>query len=157
MPIMQLARNEILTDVLIDHKSWKNHPNLSALIDIAIERTLIFTQNTHYKEISIYLTSNKIIKSLNNKYRGINKPTNILSFQSEEPHLGDLILSYEYINQELEVYKKEFDAHISHLIIHGLLHLLGINHDDDKDAKAMEEIEIKILKELGYNNPYEID
>lgn len=156
MPIMKSNKNEILTDIIIDYDRWKKHPELDYAIRLAVEKTLQLTNNNNFDEISIYLTSDKTIIELNKKYRGLNNPTNILSFTSSEPHLGDLILSYEYINQELKTYKKKIKAHITHLIIHGVLHLLGFDHENDLAAMEMEEIEIEILRELEYPNPYEI-
>ena len=155
MPIMKPDKNEILTDIIIDYDRWKKHPELEYAISLAVKKTLQLTNNNNFDEISVYLTSDKTIIELNKKYRGLNEPTNILSFTSTEPHLGDLILSYEYINQELKTYKKKFKAHITHLAIHGVLHLLGFDHEHDLAAEEMERLEIRILKELGYTNPYE--
>mgnify|MGYP005690860921 FL=1 len=100
------------------------------------------------------LTSNKNINALNKKFRNIDKATNILSFKSEEPHLGDIVLSYEYISDELVQQRKNLDEHLSHLIIHGILHLLDFDHDNDTNTIEMEEIEINIMSNLGYKNPY---
>ena len=109
-----------------------------------------------YNEISILLTSDNQVEQLNRQYRLINQPTNVLSFPSEKPHLGDIILSYEYIQKELINLNKKFEEHISHLIIHGTLHLCGFDHDNDKNAVIMENIERHIMSELGYDDPYEI-
>ena len=99
---------------------------------------------------------------LNKIYRKKNKPTNVLSFCSRGSKnnkcvfqvLGDLVISRDTAIRELENSKKTFEQHISHLTVHGFLHLLGYIHEDDKEAKIMENLEIKILKELNIPNPY---
>ncbi len=148
-------KNELSADILINFSDWKKHPRLKELIKIAIKQTASNVDMQGYNEISILLTSDTQVEQLNRQYRLINQPTNVLSFPSEKPHLGDIILSYEYIQKELINLNKKFDEHISHLIIHGTLHLCGFDHDHDKNAVTMENIERHIMSELGYNDPYE--
>lgn len=149
-------KNEISADILINFSSWEKHPGLKELIKIAIKQTVSNVDIKGYNEISILLTSDTQIEQLNRQYRSINQPTNVLSFPSEKPHLGDIILSYEYIQKELINLNKKFEEHISHLIIHGTLHLYGFDHENDKNAVTMENMERHIMSELGYNDPYEI-
>lgn len=149
-------KNELSADILINFSSWEKHPGLKELIKIAIKQTVSNVDTKGYNEISILLTSDTQIQQLNRQYRSINQPTNVLSFPSEKPHLGDIILSYEYIQKELINLNKKFEEHISHLIIHGTLHLYGFDHENDKNADAMENMERHIMSELGYNDPYEI-
>ena len=149
-------KNELSADILINFSSWEKHPGLKELIKIAIKQTVSNVDTKGYNEISILLTSDTQIQQLNRQYRSINQPTNVLSFPSEKPHLGDIILSYEYIQKELINLNKKFEEHISHLIIHGTLHLYGFDHEHDKNADAMENMERHIMSELGYNDPYEI-
>ena len=104
--------------------------------------------------MSVLLTSNKNITALNKRFRDINKATNILSFKSEKPHLGDIVISYEYILAEITQQSKTLNEHLSHLIIHGILHLLDFDHENDEKAAEMEKIEINIMNDLGYKNPY---
>lgn len=102
-------------------------------------------------------------QQLNQTYRGKNKPTNVLSFpfaQAEtftlpEKILGDLVLCAPLIKQEANEQNKSVSAHWAHLIIHGTLHLLGYDHMIDEEAETMEALEIKLLAQLGYPNPYE--
>jgi probable rRNA maturation factor len=149
-------KNELIADILINFSDWKKHPRLKELIKIAIKQTTSKVDLQGYNEISILLTSDTQVEQLNRQYRLINQPTNVLSFPSEKPHLGDIVLSYEYIQKELINLNKKFEERITHLIIHGTLHLCGFDHDNDKNAVAMENIERHIMSELGYNDPYEI-
>ena len=149
-------KNELLTDILINFSDWNKHPGLKKLIKRAIKQTVSYIGIKDYREISVLLASNNQVGQLNHQYRSINKPTNILSFPSEKPHLGDIILSYEYIQNELIYLNKKFEEHISHLVVHGTLHLYGFDHDNDKNANTMENLERHIMSKLGYNDPYEI-
>lgn len=113
-------------------------------------------------ELSVRLTDDKEIMELNKKYRNDNSPTNVLSFclkkndtnKQDIETIGDIVISKDTILKELKDNEKTFKQHISHIAIHGLLHLLGYVHDNDKEAKIMENIEIKILNKLNIPNPY---
>ena len=113
-------------------------------------------------QLSVRLTDDIEITDLNKIYRKKNQPTNVLSFCYKESKnnkcvfqvLGDLVISRDTAIRESENSKKTFEQHISHLTVHGFLHLLGYIHEDDKEAKIMENLEIKILKELNIPNPY---
>jgi rRNA maturation RNase YbeY len=117
-------------------------------------------------EVSIVFTSNVEVQKLNATYRGKNKPTNVLSFpsglfKSEKEHqqvpaipLGDVVLGYETVKQEATEQDIAFPDHLSHLLIHGFLHLLGYDHELNDDAEIMEALEIQHLKTLGIKNPY---
>lgn len=103
------------------------------------------------------------IQNLNLRFRHKDTPTNVLSFPAElpeelfkqKPFLGDIILCSEVIQREAEEQGKLLEAHWAHMIIHGILHLLGYDHIDDKDAETMEALEIKLLDKFGYTNPYQ--
>ncbi|MCL1902040.1 MAG: apolipoprotein N-acyltransferase [Alphaproteobacteria bacterium] len=104
-------------------------------------------------EISIVLTDDSEIKKLNKKYRGKDAPTNVLSFETGDSELlGDVFISFDTVTKESE--EKTFANHATHLVVHGILHLLGYDHMNDADADIMEELEVKILKKLGIDNPY---
>jgi probable rRNA maturation factor len=105
-------------------------------------------------EIGVVLATDRIMKGLNRDFRGKDRPTNVLSFPGEGGYLGDIILAYETVAREAKAQKKTVKAHTKHLLVHGVLHLLGHDHMDDKEAEAMEQREIKILKKLGVSNPY---
>ena len=97
-------------------------------------------------------------QSLNQAFRGKDKSTNVLSFPAEvvvdEPILGDLALCWPVVENEAAEQGKSVLAHATHLVIHGLLHLLGFDHEDDAQAEEMEALEIRILADLNVANPY---
>lgn len=112
-------------------------------------------------EISLVLSNDVFIQTLNREYRGKNKPTNVLSFESGmrptkgQPWLaGDIIIAYETVVREAIEQNKTFEEHFAHLLIHGVLHLQGEDHLTEREAKRMESKEVKIMKSLGYANPY---
>lgn len=122
-------------------------------------------------ELSIVLCNNSMIQKLNSDYRGKDKPTNVLSFPCEDrtmiesllkhnqPHyvpipLGDVVLSYDKVCEEAVNFGISAFNHLTHLFIHGLLHLLGYDHMTDGEAEEMESIEIEVLKIFGIDNPY---
>ncbi len=100
-------------------------------------------------EISFLLTDNKTIQKLNKQYRKKDKPTNVLSFETGDSKiLGDIILAFETIEKEAKEQGKVFENHLTHLIIHGILHLIGYDHIKDSEAEIMEEKEKEILKAI---------
>ena len=105
--------------------------------------------------VTIRLVSAEESQQLNKQYRKINKPTNVLSFLiNEQPLIGYLVLCHPIITSEAIEQKKEIIAHYAHLVIHGYLHLLGYDHENESQAEIMEKKEIKLLDKLGYPNPY---
>ena len=100
-------------------------------------------------------------KSLNKQYRNIDKATNVLSFPAEIPSqiginfLGDIVICAQVVNREAQQQGKELTSHWAHLLVHGLLHLQGFDHEGNKAADKMEALEIEILKNLHIPNPYE--
>ena len=119
-------------------------------------------------EVSALLTDDAQVQTLNRDYRGKDKPTNVLSFpqlddmmdglpDDAEIPLGDLVLAYETVASEAKARDIEIGQHVSHLMVHGLLHLLGFDHEDDHSAEAMEQLEITVMKRLGLADPYALD
>jgi probable rRNA maturation factor len=117
-------------------------------------------------EVSVLLCGNDFIQNLNKEYRGQDKPTNVLSFPSEElaagkyddiaeyNMLGDIAVALETIVAEAAEQNKDIKHHFCHMIVHGTLHLLGYDHIKDDEAESMESLEISILEDMGIGNPY---
>ena len=109
-------------------------------------------------EVSINLVDDKTIHKLNKQYRGIDKPTNVLSFElGDDVLLGDIFISIDTVKKEAEQENIPVEEHVAHMVVHGMLHLQGYDHIKDDEARIMENKEIKILKKLGYKNPYADD
>jgi probable rRNA maturation factor len=102
-------------------------------------------------------------RRLNRDYRGVDKPTNVLSFGATVPagrgarFVGDLAICAPVVAREAREQGKALDAHWAHMVVHGALHLLGFDHASARGALAMEVREIEVLSQLGYANPYEVD
>jgi probable rRNA maturation factor len=114
--------------------------------------------------LAIVFTDNKEMQELNHRFRGKNVPTNVLSFPADmdapqpaeqEIILGDVILAYGVVAEEAEEQGKPLAHHMTHMIVHGLLHLLGYDHMDDEEAEEMEAYECRILADFGIPDPYE--
>lgn len=106
-------------------------------------------------EVSIILTNDTEIHKLNKQYRGIDKPTNVLSFElGDDLLLGDIYISLDTVKREAATAGISVAEHTAHMVVHGMLHLQGYDHIIDKEAEIMESKEISIMKKLGYKNPY---
>ena len=116
-------------------------------------------------ELSVVLADDALVHRLNREYRGKDKPTNVLSFaltEAEEPEaqdgmpvmLGDVILAYETVAREASEQRKNFKDHMTHLVMHGVLHLLGYDHETDDEAEEMEALETRLLASFGIADPY---
>jgi probable rRNA maturation factor len=108
-------------------------------------------------EVVVLLTDDATVRDLNARFRGKDRPTNVLSFPAPEtarPHLGDLVLASGVCVAEAAEQGKTVADHLSHLVVHGVLHLLGHDHEDDVEAEAMEARERVVLTTLGVADPY---
>lgn len=115
-------------------------------------------------EVSIRLTDDAEVRELNRRYRGQDKPTNVLSFPGDDPFLpgtsgqprllGDIVVACETLAGEAATAGKPVAAHLSHLVVHGVLHLLGHDHLEDDEALVMERLETAVMAGLGYPDPY---
>jgi probable rRNA maturation factor len=114
--------------------------------------------------LAVMLSDDAGVRTLNANWRGIDKPTNVLSFPALQPSgrlpddaprmLGDIAIAYETTRREADDEGKLFDHHLSHLAVHGFLHLVGYDHENEAEAEAMEELERRILAQLGVPDPY---
>jgi probable rRNA maturation factor len=155
-----------MTEVLVVADGWQSEPDAEAVIQRAIATAAeIADADTGEAELAVMLTDDAGIRTLNNNWRGIDKPTNVLSFPALPPTgpagpddaprmLGDIAIAFETTRAEADDEQKPFDHHLSHLAVHGFLHLIGYDHEQDDDAEAMEALETEILAQLGIPDPY---
>jgi probable rRNA maturation factor len=154
------------TEVLVTADCWRTEPDAEAVIHRAIEAAAeIAEADVGEAELAVMLTNDSGIRTLNNNWRGIDKPTNVLSFPALQPTsaggpddaprmLGDIAIAYETTHREADEDRKPFGHHLSHLAVHGFLHLIGYDHENDDDAEEMENLEREILAQLGIPDPY---
>ena len=133
--------------------------------EINTVRKVIKATKIQRNGITIRLSNDKDIKIFNLKWKGINKSTNILSFLNNDQvfsfennmkYLGDIIISYDTLLKEVKSRKINFQDHLSHILIHGILHLKGYTHDKEKDTRMMQNEEKRILKNLNIKSPYKV-
>ena len=115
-------------------------------------------------ELGITLTDDDAQRRLNRDYRGRDAATNVLAFPAAEPAvvppvgapllLGDVVLAFESVRREADEQQKAFADHLRHLVVHGVLHLLGHDHESEREACAMETLETEILARMGVPDPY---
>lgn len=111
-------------------------------------------------EVTVRIVDKEESHELNHTYRGMDKPTNVLSFPFEAPPgiemplLGDLVICRQIVEKEAQEQNKILFAHWAHMVVHGSLHLLGYDHITDDDAEEMESLETEIMQKLGYSDPY---
>ena len=155
--------------LMVEDQRWPDEATLTALAETALQAAFAVADEDlpAHTEVSLVFTNDENIKRLNNDWREKDKATNVLSFPAmsedewdmvdELPEilLGDIILAYETIEREAIEAEKTFDNHLSHLLIHGFLHLLGYDHEEATMAEEMEALEILALAKIDIENPYE--
>ncbi len=154
----------VKVNLVIDHKNWKSrYPKANLFLTRSIKKILssTFSSRTTDFEISILLTGSKNMKNLNKKFRKINKDTDVLSFPAEEKdffnkdvkskkkvYLGDIALSYQYIEEIIKKQNISFNDYFKKILVHGVLHLIGHEHDSHKKYKKMNLLEQKITRNI---------
>ena len=149
-------------DVSIEAGEWPDEAALTRLVDGAVAAAFAETGAKGRSELSIVFSDDAHIRTLNAGWRGKDKPTNVLSFPAFPfpkdgplpPMLGDIVLAAETVTREAALEDKPLQNHISHLVIHGLLHLLGHDHETDAEAEEMEAVERRALARLAIPDPY---
>jgi probable rRNA maturation factor len=147
-------------DVQTQSPLWKAQPLAEQTVRDAVAAAAA-ALSTGDGEVSIVLTDDSAIAHLNRDWRGIDKPTNVLSFPaagykaSEGAHfLGDIVIAYETLVQECDDEDRIFLHHLAHLTVHGFLHLIGYDHQTDTQAEEMEGLESKIMTRMNMPDPY---
>ena len=147
----------------VEDESWLAFAGLDALAQKAVDAALAGASVTEPGEVALLFTDDSAIAEINAEWRGKDKPTNVLSFpapdmpvpEGEARHLGDIVLAHGVIAREAAEQGKTLHDHTAHLIVHGVLHLLGYDHETDAEAEEMERLEAAILNGLGIADPYE--
>jgi probable rRNA maturation factor len=124
--------------------------------DIAAWASAALGRKAQGRELAVRVVGAAESRKLNARYRGKDKPTNVLSFPATIPDitLGDLVICSKVVDAEAREQRKKLRAHWAHLIVHGALHLIGYDHERPADARRMERREVAVLKTLGFTNPY---
>ena len=164
MMIMKKKSQMVKVNLVIENKNWKSrYPTVNSFLKKSIKKILlsIFPSRAITFEISILLTGSKNMKNLNKKFRQINKDTDVLSFPAEEKiffkkdfklmkklYLGDIALSYQYIEAIIKKQNISFDDYFKKMLVHGVLHLIGHEHDSFKKYKKMNLLEQKIIRTI---------
>jgi probable rRNA maturation factor len=146
-------------DVVVDSPLWEREPKAVQTVEQAIA-TAAAEITAPPGEVAVMLTDDATIRTLNRDWRKIDKPTNVLSFPATQVpgaaaalH-GDIVIAYETLAREASDEGKVFTQHLAHLAVHGFLHLMGYDHQNDSDADAMERLERAILARLDLPDPY---
>ncbi len=147
-------------DIIVQSPLWESEPGVETMLHRAIEEAAA-ALSTREAELAIVLTDDSAIRLLNRDWRGVDEPTNVLSFPAKTaratgapPVLGDIVIAFETSKREAAGEEKPFLHHVAHLAVHGFLHLEGHDHAIDEEADAMERLEREILARLGVSDPY---
>mgnify|MGYP001397582534 CR=1 FL=1 len=150
-------------DVLVEASAWTAAlPEAEAVVRRAAGAALAAlgplesdVGETGPLSVCLLLADDATLQRLNREFRAKDRPTNVLSFPGEAPMLGDIALAQETCAREAAAQGKALAAHLSHLVVHGVLHLCGYDHETDAEAEEMEALEVEILAGLGIADPYE--
>jgi probable rRNA maturation factor len=152
-------------DVVIESPLWAEQPQAERIVHEAIIAAAKRAGRDD-GEVAVLLADDSTLRDLNRRWRGQDKPTNVLSFPASDgatlpqlsgqfaPHLGDIAIAFETLAREAEGEGKSFAHHLAHLSIHGYLHLLGYDHITEQEASVMEQLETALLATLGIPDPY---
>jgi len=147
-----VSKSRARLSLIVEEKSWASEPRAIALVRRAARTAL---PKSARGAVTILLSDDAHLKELNGLFRGKPKPTNVLSFPADDAkYLGDVAIAYGVTAREARAEGKAFAAHAAHLAVHGVLHLLGYDHENERDAKIMEAHEACILVRLGIADPY---
>ena len=147
-------------DIQVQSPLWQAEPAAEQTVRAAIAAAAA-TLSTADGEVAILLTGDEAIRALNRQWRGIDKPTNVLSFPAAvtaagvgDKFFGDIVIAYETLKRECDYENRIFTHHLAHLAIHGFLHLIGYGHEVDAEADEMEGLESKIMMRMNLPDPW---
>jgi probable rRNA maturation factor len=156
-------------DISLEEGPWPPEDVLQTMAERVLEAAADYLHEaagqpfpSDVTEVSLVFTDDESIRGINAEWRGQDKPTNVLSFPAfplapgdmPGPMLGDIIIARETVEREAVDLEKSFDEHLTHLMVHGFLHLFGYDHMNDDEAEVMEGHETRILAGLGLSDPY---
>ncbi|MBV9077734.1 MAG: rRNA maturation RNase YbeY [Methylobacteriaceae bacterium] len=152
----------IVLDILAEAGDWPADGTVEEAAErAAAAAAAVAKLGTEPVAATLLLTDDSAIRTLNRTWRGKDKATNVLSFPADAPvpdgeprHLGDIALAHETVAAEAAAEGKSLEAHVAHLVVHGVLHLLGRDHGTASEADAMEALEVEALGRLGIGDPY---
>lgn len=160
----------IRIELAIDSDGWPAEALLKDFCQETVSATSGFLARTQDQsfpvegsELSLLFTDDAAVRAVNRQWRDQDKPTNVLSFpvmplspgDTPGPMLGDIVFALETISSEAVSLDIPFDDHLTHLLVHGFLHLIGYDHENERDADVMESLETRILSALDLSDPYE--
>ncbi|MBX6326980.1 MAG: rRNA maturation RNase YbeY [Pseudolabrys sp.] len=146
-----------VVDIRIASPLWNREPRSASTVRKAIVAAAHLAAVSAPGDISVLLSDDEELRALNRRWRGIDKPTNVLSFPAADgpvPRGGDIAIAFETLQRESQMEGKPFQHHLAHLAVHGFLHLLGYDHHTDSDAEVMESLERDSLARLAIADPY---
>jgi len=151
----------VTADIVIESDLWAAEPRAETTVAAAIAAAA--AHSTRGGEVSILLSDDSAVRDINRQFRGLDKPTNVLSFPAADTpatqghlgsHLGDIVIAYETLRRECEDEGHAFLHHLAHLTVHGFLHLLGYDHETDAQADEMEALESRIMTSMNMPDPW---
>jgi probable rRNA maturation factor len=165
MPEVSMGAERALDiDIAVEGGDWPAEDVLQELAGRAIRAGMAAVSDVEGGQtVSLLFTDDEEIQDLNARFRNKDRPTNVLSFPGADnvqipgipPHLGDIALAYETVRREAEAEGKTFEDHLTHLVVHGFLHLAGYDHEEADEAEEMEDLERLILRGLAIRDPYD--
>lgn len=147
----------VTADIVIESEFWTAEPRAEATVAAAISAAA--AHSTRGGEVSILLSDDSAVRDINRQFRGLDKPTNVLSFPAADTPatqgtLGDIVIAYETLRRECEAEDRKFLHHLAHLTVHGFLHLIGYDHETDAQADEMEALETRIMMSMNMPDPW---
>lgn len=155
---MAVSDADPLLDIVIEHEAWVDLTQLAERSEAVVAAALAQLEAPRAGSAVVMLTDDATVRDLNAKFRGKDKPTNVLSFPApeEEGYPGDVALAFETCVAEAERDGKTLIDHTVHLVLHGILHLNGLDHIEEDEAEVMEALERAALAEVGIADPYNV-